>query len=91
MNSGFVTIGSVVETPYNRDALPQGYTPRVGDVVIEVGSIPKNQHEAMWNGAAWVSDTVQQHIDPYQHDPNVTATFYSSAGLSGPKLRGPMK
>lgn len=46
---------------------PKSYTPRMGDVIVIDNPTSREDagHTAIYNGHAWVSDTVQRHGVPY--------------------------
>lgn len=51
--------------------MPAGYKPEKGDVAVFQGGPPHNPigHMAIYDGAHWVSDTIQSNFSPSRHYP----------------------
>ena len=67
LGAGFEEVVPSTPLPPGSQELPDGYTPRIGDVIVidNPTSSRNNGHTAIYNGTSWVSDTIQRHANPY--------------------------
>jgi hypothetical protein len=83
MGPGLASAGFEEVVPSTRlpvkslDQLPDGYTPRKGDVIVIDNPTSRGNagHTAIYNGTAWVSDTIQRYMNPYPNG-NSTISIY---------------
>ena len=60
----------------DRDTLPDGFSPQVGDVAVMTTTAGHHQHIAMYDGKQWVSDTRQTNMLPYNKFGTASISFY---------------
>jgi hypothetical protein len=78
--NGFSAVASGIGTSNagdNPHGYPAGYTPQKGDIAVFVYPSYPNGHVCGWDGSNWISDFVQQDIQPnVKKGSNRTYTIY---------------